>query len=336
MDEEPVKMHGELYRGHWQPPKCVTEFDVNARLTFTSIKAHEYYDREDVLNEKVELLAELIRGSNNCMAYTGAGISTAAGIDDYATKSKEKSVTAEARPSVRDWKQARPTKAHHVMTSLHRSGHLKHWIQQNHDSLPQKAGYPQHALNEIHGSLHDPANSVVPYEGQLRDDLYAWLQKWEIENDLCLALGTSLSGFNADRVVETAFQRCQQGLSAGLVIVNLQQTPYDEHSSLRIFSKIDTVMELLAVKLGLSFPGQDYVHVPEVAPDAKLQQDVFLVPFDEFGDPSQEKTVWDLRQGKAVKLTGGPYAGDIGRIVGKNEDGHYRIRFEDSLHPTFK
>jgi len=26
----------------WAPPAMVTEFDVNARLTFTSIKAHEY------------------------------------------------------------------------------------------------------------------------------------------------------------------------------------------------------------------------------------------------------------------------------------------------------
>jgi len=48
------------------------------------------------------------------------------------------------------------------MVALHRAGHLKHWVQQNHDSLPQKAGYPQHALNEIHGSLHDPSNPVRP------------------------------------------------------------------------------------------------------------------------------------------------------------------------------
>ena len=59
-----------------------------------------------------------------------------------------------------------------ALAAMDRTGRLAMWVQQNHDSLPQKAGYPQHALNEIHGSLHDPANPIVPYEGSLRDDLY--------------------------------------------------------------------------------------------------------------------------------------------------------------------
>ena len=33
-------------------------------------------------------------------------------------------------------------------------------------------------------------------------------------------------------------------------------------------------------------------------------------------------------------LTGGPHEGDIGRVMGKNEDGHYRIRFENSFNRT--
>jgi len=128
----------------------------------------------EVLAAKVAALAALIRTSNNFIAYTGAGISTAAGIDDYATKAKNNGsvTTTEDRPKITDWKKARPTRTHRVMAALYEAGHLKHWVQQNHDSLPQKAGYPQHALNEIHGSLHDPANPVVPYEGSLRDDLF--------------------------------------------------------------------------------------------------------------------------------------------------------------------
>lgn len=183
------RMHGQLGSEEWGAPLCVTEVDVNARHTFTDIKAHEYFEREEVLHAKVALLAQMLRRANACMAFTGAGISTAAGIDDYATKAKEESVTAEDRPRVKDWKDARPTMTHRVMAALHGAGLLKHWVQQNHDSLPQKAGYPQHCLNEIHGSLHDPANPIVPYEGSLRSDLYAWLEEWERWSpQLCLGV----------------------------------------------------------------------------------------------------------------------------------------------------
>merc|ERR1712146_492318 len=164
------------------------------------------------------------------------------------------------------------------------------------------------------------------------------LCEWEKKNDLCLVMGTSLSGFNADRVADTAVEQGRLGKSAGLVIINLQETPYDEFSSLRIYATIDAVMEMLAEALGISdmVKSMEHVHKPSLAPQSQIQEDLFLVPFDAHGNPSEEKTIWDLREGSRVRLTGGPYAGDVGKIMGKNDDGHYRIRFEDSLHPIFK
>ena len=44
---------------------------------------HEYFDEPEVLHYKVERLAELIKKSRSMVAFTGAGISTAAGIPDY-------------------------------------------------------------------------------------------------------------------------------------------------------------------------------------------------------------------------------------------------------------
>jgi NAD-dependent SIR2 family protein deacetylase len=330
-------MHGCLGSTEWSAPACVTYFDQNARLTFTSIKAHEYEDRPHVLQAKIRHLAQMIRQASNCMALTGAGISTAAGIDDYATKGRDQSVVAVGRPQVKDWKDATPTRAHRVMAAMYKVGLLKHWLQQNHDSLPQKAGFPQHALNEIHGSLHDPANPIVPYEGTLRDDLYDWMKEWEEKNDLCLALGTSLSGFNVDSVAESAARRSQAGQSLGLVIVNLQHTQYDAHCSLRIYAKIDDVMELLAAELGISnvVRPMDAKYEPDLAENSIVADDVLSVPFDADGNLSSDKTVWDLREGKQVKLTGGPYEGDIGTIMGKNVHGDYRIRFVDSINPVF-
>ena len=114
-------------------------------------------------------------------------------------------------------------------------------------SLPQKAGYPQSALNEIHGSLHDPSNPIVPIEGMLRTDLCEWLEHWNRRSDLCLAVGTSLSGFTVDDVVVQASEKQRNGKGLGLVLINLQQTPYDDHCALRIFARCDDGMETLSL-----------------------------------------------------------------------------------------
>jgi NAD-dependent SIR2 family protein deacetylase len=339
--------HGRLGASHWQEPTCVTTFGVAARdYCDQKIMAHEYLDDEATLQAKVDVLAGLCRRAQSMVAFTGAGISTAAGIDDYASKAKESSVTAAGKPVVKDWKQARPTKAHRVLAALHGAGFLKHWIQQNHDSLPQKAGYPQAALNEIHGSLHDPANPIVPYEGHLRDDLYTWMCEWQTRADLVLALGTSLSGFNVDSIAETAARKQADGEGLGLVIINIQQTPFDNVCSLRLFAKLDDVMERLAIALQVAdqVRATDEPYTWRVPADVLLAEDVFRVPFDATsGDPlahgaAEDPTQWmtlNLCVGQHVRLTGGTYEGDIGQVKEKAADGSYRIRFEDSIHPTF-
>ena len=53
----------------------------------TAIKSEEekkeYFDSPEVLDQKCEMLAKMIRKSKNFVAFTGAGISTASGIPDY-------------------------------------------------------------------------------------------------------------------------------------------------------------------------------------------------------------------------------------------------------------
>ena len=48
--------------------------------------ASEYLDDRDTLKIKVAHLAKMIRASKKCVFYTGAGISTASGTPDYASK----------------------------------------------------------------------------------------------------------------------------------------------------------------------------------------------------------------------------------------------------------
>ena len=43
----------------------------------------EKFDSENIIRNKVKVLAKLIKNSNHFIAFTGAGISTAAGIPDY-------------------------------------------------------------------------------------------------------------------------------------------------------------------------------------------------------------------------------------------------------------
>ena len=66
------------------------------------------------MNEKIKLLAYIIKKSNNCVVYTGAGISRAAGIADYATKAKN-SKAGNENPSLNRL-QAQPTEAHYIIT----------------------------------------------------------------------------------------------------------------------------------------------------------------------------------------------------------------------------
>eukprot|EP00930_Biecheleria_cincta_P035315 TRINITY_DN24293_c0_g1_i2.p1 TRINITY_DN24293_c0_g1~~TRINITY_DN24293_c0_g1_i2.p1 ORF type:complete len:309 (-),score=60.75 TRINITY_DN24293_c0_g1_i2:420-1346(-) len=196
----------------------------------------------------------MIRRSKACVAYTGAGISTASGISDYATKAGD-SVNGKAfhREPVSPL-LAQPTLAHRMLVSLYGAGYLKHWVQQNHDGLPQKAGFPQKDINEIHGAWWDPSNPVVPMDGTLRQDLVEWLLAWEDKVGLCLALGTSMVGMNADRIAVSPAQRAARASRSealGTVIVALQQTQYDKLSSLRIFAPMDEVMTLLSQEMEL-------------------------------------------------------------------------------------
>ena len=329
-------MHGSKGDRGWAAPRMHTFADVDARPGYNSCKAHEYVDEPGVLRQKVVLLAKLIRESRQAIAYTGAGISTSSGISDYATRSGE---TISSRPKLMSPFDAEATLAHRVLTALHVAGHLKYWIQQNHDGLPQKAGYPQHALNEVHGAWYDPSNPVVKMGGQLRRDLFDDLLAWEQRTDLCLAIGTSMAGMNADRVATTVAGKAAKhdkvaesmrpsATALGTVIVGLQQTAHDSVSTLRIFARIDDVMGMLQEEMQLI--------LPEI-PSWTGGEDVFAIPYGAEGANTEgEYRTLDLREGQRIRITMGQYKGDEGEVVGKQRQGHYKIRVWHTVKGTWK
>jgi len=332
LEECPVEgMHGLMHQPEWEPPIQVLQNEDEARPGYTSMAAHEYNDDPWTLEGKVALFAELLRTSENAMAYTGAGISTSAGINDYATKSKDSQMHQE-RKQVKSGFDALPSLGHRVLTELFHQGHLKHWVQQNHDGLPQKAGFPQNHLNEIHGSWFDPSNPVIPMSGTLRTDLSQWMEEWENKTDLTIAMGTSLCGMNADSCVEVpSLKYKDDGVGHGSVIVGLQRTALDEICSIRFYCRIDLVVALLARELGIVVP--EYTpYVPDVDPEAIVSADKFKIPYNKKGlksDDPDEWIVWDLNEQSQMKVVSGPGKKFKGRIIPptlRPNDTHYKFR----------
>lgn len=320
--------HGSLGNPEWPTPTIAVKCDDDARPGYATKKANEYLDKPAVLKAKVKLLKEMLARSQNCLAYTGAGISTASGISDYATKAQGSLATG-GRKKIKNMWEAQPTLAHRVLVEMYKKGTLKYWVQQNHDGLPQKAGLPQSAINEIHGAWYDPSNPVVAMSGKLRHDLFKALQIWQARTDMCLCLGTSLVGMNADRTMILPAKRALKGNGVGSVIVALQQTQYDSLCQLRIFAKLDDVFQLLGEEMGIDLR-EFKQYRPEVPAKNQKAPDLFMVPYSKDGNPARKLGEWKLFKGAKVVVTDGRYEGDVATVVGKNSEGHYRIRLDDT------
>ncbi|KAH3758249.1 NAD-dependent protein deacetylase sirtuin-7 [Pelomyxa schiedti] len=315
--------HGLMGKASWALPTMTFRCDTPARTDrakYTVNNAHEFLDDPAVLDAKIAIVAELVKTSKSCIAYCGAGLSKSSGIRDYATKS--------GHANEIDPIKAPPTFAHHVIAAMEKKGYVKFLIQQNHDGLPQKAGFPQEKINEIHGAWFDPSNPVVKFGGRLREDLLEWMLHIDDKSDLCLCLGTSLAGMNADLVAETPTEKYAYNRSSlGTVIINLQQTRLDAQSSVRIWAKLDDVFHKLAPLIGI-----DRADFPEfVLPlfnSAVTVPDVFEVGYGPTGERNdQVRMTLNMQEGSQLKIVppASPSLGHIFQVVSKTVDGSYIV-----------
>lgn len=253
------EFHGLFGNRKWKNPKCTLyseELQRPKQSHITKKTKSEYCDHPDVLAQKIKLLSRMIKQSKQCVIYAGAGISTSAGIGDYASKNK--------KGSLKGGKKRRPTYAHHAITLMHdhKNNYIKHWCQQNHDGLAQKSGFPCSKVNEIHGSWFDKQNPVVKMDGKLGESQFEILQQWAVMSDLTIAIGTSLAGMTSDCTAEQPIEKLQvYGKGQGLVIINNQLTRLHCASSLNIFNDIDKTFAMLLKELKIEMPKTPKVYM---------------------------------------------------------------------------
>ncbi|KAJ4461701.1 putative Sir2 family protein [Paratrimastix pyriformis] len=240
------------------------------------------------IEQKGRQLAQLIRDAHHFVAFTGAGISTSAGIPDF--RGPEGVWTLRASGGTRtsattSTLKAIPTFTHMALLSLQQAGLLKHLISQNTDGLHRRSGIDVAHFSELHGNsnlercercgkefLRDGrvrnAHGVHEHHtgrkcvcgGGLLDTIINFGENLPekhitsgFENarqaDLCLCLGSSLTVSPAcDMPLEVARH------GGKLVICNLQRTPLDREATLRIHGKCDSLMRVVMRELGMVPP----------------------------------------------------------------------------------
>ena len=173
-----------LKNARTRPKKKASVTDITAEekvLIKEASKTAEFHDSCPTIRDKAVRVAGLIKKSRYCVVFTGAGISTSAGIGDFRGKNgkwtqlDQAATTSKLAESVIDpvpdsegggkgeeqddgqggvsYESLRPTYAHEVIAKLVEVGSVKHVISQNCDGLHRLSAVPEDKLSELHGNV---------------------------------------------------------------------------------------------------------------------------------------------------------------------------------------
>ncbi|KAF2666934.1 DHS-like NAD/FAD-binding domain-containing protein [Microthyrium microscopicum] len=289
-------------------------------LTAPKIAELEQFDPPDRVDSFATELANQIKNGKHFIAFTGAGVSTSAGIPDF--RGPEGAWTARAQGRQLDFKhtttlQAVPSPTHMALVELQDRGLLKYLISQNCDGLHRRSGILPDRISELHGNSNREHckdcgkefirdfRAVATYEksatdhrtgrkctrcgGALHDtiinfgeDLPPQALKLALKHARKADLCLALGSSLMVSPANSIPKIVGKNKNANLAICNLQKTPIDENAQLRIHTKVDDLMICLMDKLDIPIP--DFILrrqlVVEMTTQAKEQHQLKIYGVD--------------------------------------------------------
>ena len=212
----------------------------------------EYFDTNEVLEEKINTLAEWIKQSRYCIVFTGAGISTSSGISDFRSGLNtvlatgpgvwERKAHGVHLPSqekkVQTILKAIPSPSHMALVKLQQEGLVKFVVSQNTDGLHRRSGLDPISLAELHGNtnmercLKCGSKFMRDFRTRTAKKTHDHLTGRNCENPKCRGpLVDSIINFNEDLPEEELEKGFRQAQLADLCIVL--------GSSLRVYPATD-------------------------------------------------------------------------------------------------
>ncbi|KAL2196923.1 DHS-like NAD/FAD-binding domain-containing protein [Corynascus similis CBS 632.67] len=123
--------------------------------TADKVPLPELIESKEDLEQKARQLADMIRQSKHFIVFTGAGISTSAGIPDFRGPEGAWTLQAQGRQRAAPTTstlQAIPTATHMALVELQNRNILKYVVSQNCDGLHRRSGILPDKISELHGN----------------------------------------------------------------------------------------------------------------------------------------------------------------------------------------
>ena len=225
----------------------------------------------ELLEKRIQTLAQWLYESRYPVVFTGAGISTGSGLPDFRGPDglwtlRDKGLPP--KPAKIRYRDAEPNSGHYAVAELQKIGKLNYLISQNVDNLHLKSGIRPELLAELHGNLSkmrcsecgettdrslgettcqcggNLVKSIVDFGQSLPEKDLTLSFHHSGKCDLFIVIGSSL-------VVSPAADMPLEALRANarLVIINLGETPFDGHAHLKFNEEIDEVLPSAVKKL---------------------------------------------------------------------------------------